>query len=103
MGFGLLQTANHTADMADRSVEQRGVISALLNLSRNLGLITGAVLVGAVFAFAIGASDLAAASPVAVATGMRTTFAVADAWLAIALVVAVGGGRRGAGRAVDGA
>ena len=39
--------------MADVRPDQRGVISAMLSLSRNLGLITGASVMGAVFALAI--------------------------------------------------
>ncbi len=41
-GYGLFQTANNTAVMTDVRPDQRGVISGMLNLSRNLGLITGA-------------------------------------------------------------
>ncbi|RUW86535.1 MFS transporter, partial [Mesorhizobium sp. M7A.F.Ca.US.010.02.1.1] len=51
-GYALFQTANNTAVMSDIRPDQRGVISGLLNLSRNLGLITGASVMGAVFAFA---------------------------------------------------
>ena len=36
--------------------DQRGVVSGMLNLSRNLGLITGASAMGAVFALASGAA-----------------------------------------------
>lgn len=86
-GYALFQTANNTAVMSDIRPDQRGVISGLLNLSRNLGLITGASVMGAVFAFASEAIDIATARPDAVATGMRITFAVA----AILIVVAVGG------------
>ncbi len=98
-GYGLFQTANNAAVMTDSSPEQRGVVSGLLNLSRNLGLITGAAAMGAVFAFAAATNDLAAASPAAVATGMRTTFAVAAVLLAGALAVAVGGLEPAADRA----
>jgi hypothetical protein len=62
----------------------------MLNLSRNLGLITGASAMGAVFAIASGASDIAAAAPEAVATGMRVAFAVAAALMSGALLVAIG-------------
>ena len=88
-GYALFQTANNTAVMSDIAPGQRGVMSGLLNLSRNLGLITGASVIGAVFAAASGAPDITAASPDAAATGMRLTFAV-TAWLvAAALAVAV--------------
>lgn len=90
-GYALFQTANNTAVMSDIRPDQRGVISGLLNLSRNLGLITGASVMGAVFAFASEAIDIATARPDAIATGMRITFAVAAILIIVALVVAVGG------------
>ena len=61
----------------------------MLNLSRNLGLITGASVMGAVFAFASGTSDMAAAHPEDVAIGMRITFAVAATLIVVALVFAM--------------
>ncbi|MCF6103827.1 MFS transporter [Mesorhizobium muleiense] len=90
-GYALFQTANNTAVMSDIRPDQRGVISGLLNLSRNLGLITGASVMGAVFAFASEAIDIPTARPDAVATGLRITFAVAAILIIVALVVAVGG------------
>jgi MFS family permease len=48
VGYALFQTANNTAVMTDIRPDQRGVISGMLNLSRNLGLITGASVMGAV-------------------------------------------------------
>jgi len=89
-GYQLFQAANNTAVMMDVSPDQRGVISGMLNLSRNLGLITGASLMGAVFALASGAIDVAAAHPDAVAGGMRITFGVAAALMVGALVIAIG-------------
>lgn len=87
--YALFQTANNTSVMSNVAPDQRGAISGLLNLSRNLGLITGASAMGAVFAIASGTADLAAARPEAVAIGMRVTFAVAMALLVIALVLAI--------------
>ena len=63
--------------MTDVRPDQRGVISGMLNLARNLGLITGASVMGAVFALASAMIDITTARPEAVATGMRITFAVA--------------------------
>ncbi len=63
-------------------------MSGLLNLSRNLGLITGASLMGAVFAFASAATDITTAGPEAVATGMRITFTVAGVLIIMALALA---------------
>jgi MFS family permease len=89
-GYALFQTANNTAVMADVRQDQRGVVSGMLNLSRNLGLITGTSVMGAVFAFASSAIDITTAPPEAVATGMRITFAVAALLIVVALAVAVG-------------
>jgi hypothetical protein len=75
--------------MADISAGQRGVVSGMLNLSRNLGLITGASVMGAVFAWASAAMDMATAHPAAVAIGMRTTYAVAAGLIALALAIAL--------------
>ena len=66
----------------------------MLGLSRNLGLITGASVMGALFAFAAAASDVASARPEAVASGMRVTFAVAAVLSSVALAMALGGPRQ---------
>jgi len=84
-GYALFQTANNTAVMTDISPDRRGVISGMLNLSRNLGLITGASVMGAVFAFASATTDITTARPEAVATGMRITFAVEAALIVVAV------------------
>jgi MFS family permease len=89
LGYGTFQVANNTAVMTAAHAEQRGLISGMLNLARSLGLITGASVLGAVFALASGTSDVATASPGSVATGMRATFAVATALIVVALIVAV--------------
>lgn len=85
-GYSLFQTANNTAVMQLAAPDQRGVIAGLLNLARNLGLVTGASLLGAVFAFV--ADDLAHATPAFVTSAMRATFAVATVFLLVALVLA---------------
>ena len=53
-GYAIFQTANNASVMSDVRPDQRGLISGMLNLSRNLGLITGASVMGAVFAARIG-------------------------------------------------
>ncbi|HYE52852.1 MAG TPA: MFS transporter [Azospirillaceae bacterium] len=89
-GYALFQAANNTGVMAEVAPDRRGVVSGMLNLSRNLGLVTGASVMGAVFAAASGTMEGAAADPAAVAAGMRTTFGVAAALVGTALAVAVG-------------
>ena len=77
--YALFQAANNTAVTRDLRQEERGVVSGLLSLSRNLGLITGASAMGALFRYGSGAADIANASPEAVATGMSVTFAFSAA------------------------
>jgi EmrB/QacA subfamily drug resistance transporter len=89
-GYQLFQAANNTAVMMDVHPDQRGVISGMLSLSRNLGLITGASVMGAVFAFASMTTDITTAHPEAVAAGMRITFAVAAVLIIVALAIATG-------------
>ena len=69
-GYALFQAANNTEVMGGVGQAERGLVSGLLNLARNLGLVSGASLMGAVFAFA----------------GMRVTFAFA----AVLMLVAIG-------------
>ena len=93
-GYQMFQAANNTAVMMNVHPDQRGVISGLLNLSRNLGLITGASVMGAVFALGSATTDITIARPEAVATGMRITFAAAAILIVVALAIAVGTYRR---------
>ena len=90
-GYALFQAANNTAVIRDVPTDQRGVVSGLLGLSRNLGLITGASLMGAVFVAGSGLTEVTTARPEQMAAGLRVTFAVAAGLVAVALAV----GRRG--------
>jgi EmrB/QacA subfamily drug resistance transporter len=87
-GYALFQAANNTAVMTGSTAADRGVISGVLNLSRNLGLVTGASAMGAVFAFGADTSNILTASPQAVVAGMRITFAVAASLIFLALAIA---------------
>ncbi|SNY79136.1 drug resistance transporter, EmrB/QacA subfamily [Nocardia amikacinitolerans] len=75
--YATFQAANNTAVMKDVAAQQRGLVSGMLNLSRNLGLTTGASVMGAVFARAAGTRDLTASTPAEIARGTHWTFAVA--------------------------
>ncbi|PKN56584.1 MAG: MFS transporter [Deltaproteobacteria bacterium HGW-Deltaproteobacteria-14] len=89
VGYAMFQAANNTAVMREVAPARRGVVAGILSLSRNLGLITGASVMGAVFALATGAGDLTSAPPAAVAAGTRVTFAVAAGLVGLALAVTV--------------
>jgi MFS family permease len=85
-GYALFQAANNTAVMAGAPGERKGLTSALLGLARNLGLITGASVMGAVYAMGsngIPALGLAAGAQ----TGMQVTFGVAGALAGVALAL----------------
>jgi len=90
-GYQLFQAANNTAVMMDIHPTQRGVISGMLSLSRNLGLITGTSVMGAVFAFASMTTDITTAQPESVAIGMRVTFAIAGVLIIVAIGIAAVG------------
>lgn len=103
VGYAVFQTANNTAVMTDIHPDRRGVTSGMLNLSRNLGLITGTSVMGAVFALASATTDVTTAHSEAVATGMRVTFAVAATLILVALAIAVGSralSRRASGKTI---
>ncbi|MBW8896681.1 MAG: MFS transporter, partial [Massilia sp.] len=70
-GYALFQAANNTAVMDAAGDARRGVVAGLANLARQLGLIAGSALLGAVFAPGMRetAQDVAAA--------MHATFTVA--------------------------
>lgn len=85
-GYSLFQAANNTAVMGDVPPARRGTVSGLLNLSRNLGLIFGASVLGAVFAWA--SPDVTRALPQAVAFGLHATFSVALGLILLASVMA---------------
>ena len=87
-GYQLFQAANNTAALTDIPKERRGTVSGALNLSRNIGLIAGASLMGAVFAFGAGTGELTGASPSAIGAGMRLTFLLAGGLMVVAIVIA---------------
>lgn len=94
--YALFQAANNTGVLKELDPDRRGLVSGMLTLSRNLGLVSGASFLGAVFAAASGHEDIALAAPAEVARGMRVSFAVATALIGVALGVASGARARSA-------
>ncbi|QHQ21386.1 MFS transporter [Pectobacterium brasiliense] len=84
-GYQLFQAANNTATLAEVPVNQRGTVSGLLNLSRNIGLIVGASLMGQIFALGVGTEDFAHAAPTSLAHGMQLTFFLAGGIVLVVL------------------
>ncbi|HHH0146583.1 TPA: MFS transporter [Yersinia enterocolitica] len=88
-GYAIFQTANNTLMIQSVSANQRGVVSGMLNLSRNLGLITGASVMGAIFAFASTAQNIQLAATTDIIQGMQLTYGVAALLATIALGISV--------------
>ncbi len=86
--YALFQTANNSVVMTAAASVQRGMMSGMLNLARNLGLITGASFMAALFAHGAATDDVTNATPAALSTGMALTFAVGAALVALVLAVA---------------
>ncbi|MCC3735882.1 MFS transporter [Rouxiella badensis] len=87
-GYQLFQAANNTAVLANVPKDRRGRLSGLLSLSRNIGLITGASAMGAVFSFGVGTGELTHATASAIAAGMRLTFLLATGMMVSAMAIA---------------
>lgn len=88
-GYALFQAANNTAVMTAVEADRRGLASGLLNLSRNLGLITGASVMGTLFALGSASARVTANSPDASAAGLKLTFAVAAGLMGVAVGIAI--------------
>lgn len=69
---------------------RRGIVSGLLGLSRNIGLIAGASAMGAVFSIVVRTEDFTRATTAAIATGMLLTFLLSCAMMVVAILVAFG-------------
>lgn len=93
-GYQLFLAALNTKGMLQAPAGRRGTISALLSLSRNLGLITGASAMGAIFAMAVGQADVTGASPDAIGFGLSATFTIGSVLVFIAAGFAAVTGRR---------
>jgi EmrB/QacA subfamily drug resistance transporter len=91
--YALFQAANNTSLMSGIGPEQRGLVSGMLSLSRNLGLITGVSVMGAVFFLAAGTSDIDRAHPGAIEAGMHGSFGLAALLIALGLASALGARR----------
>lgn len=83
VSYAAFQAANNSSIVAGAVGSERGLVSGLLNLSRNLGLISGAAAMGALFAASAGE----VADPATTSAASRTCFEVAAFLTLIALVI----------------
>lgn len=79
LGYSLFQTANNSEVLLSVDAQHKGVLSGLLGLSRNLGLVLGASMMSGLFAFYAGV-DLTAATALSqqqAQSGLNHVFVVA--------------------------
>lgn len=88
VSYAAFQNANNAHVMQGVDPRKRGIVSGLINLSRNLGQVTGAAAMGALFAYASGPADVLSAAPEAVDFGTRATFGVATLLIGTAIFFA---------------
>lgn len=86
-GRQLFLTANNSYVLSSVAASGKGVAAGLLNLIKNLGLLTGASLLPAVFANALQQVPLAQASPLQLTQAFRSTFSWAALTLGLMLLV----------------
>jgi MFS family permease len=89
--YALFQAANNTFLMTTIDQRDRGIAAGMLGLARNVGLIAGASVMGAIFAWAVGSGDAATAHADAIASGVRTTFRIAAVLIGVAILIAARG------------
>lgn len=87
--FQMFLAANNTAVMSGASKKQRGRLSGLLGLSRNLGLMTGASAMSSLFVGVMGTGNAADAQVADVSRAFSATFTAAAVLAMIALGVAL--------------
>ncbi|WP_409302542.1 MFS transporter [Pseudomonas sp. KCJK8993] len=86
--YALFQAANNSLVMLDVAPRQRGLTAGLLSLSRNVGLISGAAAMGALFAWGAQPQAGGRGGVEAVASGMHWTFGMAALLMLLALAIA---------------
>ncbi|WP_224963759.1 MFS transporter [Acinetobacter guillouiae] len=86
-GYQLFQAANNTMTLADVPKARQGVVSGLLSLSRNMGLIIGASVMGAIFSFGVGTNQFNQATALEIIDGMQFTFLCAGALMIVGLLI----------------
>ena len=86
-GYQLFQAANNTMTLADVPKARQGMVSGLLSLSRNMGLIIGVSVMGAIFSFGVGTNQLTQATALAIIDGMQFTFLCAGALMIVGVLI----------------
>lgn len=86
-GFQLFLAANNAAVMMAASSAERGLLSGLLGLSRNLGLLVGASAMAALFTALVGTEKIAQATVPSIAGAFSASFLLAALLTALAIAL----------------
>ncbi len=100
--FQMFLAANNTSVLMDAPSDQRGRLSGLLGLSRNLGLMTGASAMSSLFVLVLGTGDATEAPATDVAHAFSMTFSGAAGLALITLGLAAYGAMGKRSRAAPG-
>lgn len=88
IGYAIFQTANNTGVMFGIDSKQKGILSGVLNLSRNIGLINGATLMGTIFSFVSKGAHGDDLSVEHIANGFIAVYLTASGLVFIAVILA---------------
>lgn len=86
-GFQLFLAANNAAVMMAAPPTERGVLSGLLGLSRNLGLLVGASAMATLFIALVGTKAIAQAAIPSIASAFSASFLIAAFLTALGIVL----------------
>lgn len=87
--FQLFLTANNTAIINAAPEDQRGIVSGLMGLSRNLGFMTGASVMTTIFISSLGQEDLIHATVSSVSSAFTVTLLTAAGMALISLIITI--------------
>lgn len=88
-GYQLFLAANNTAVLGSVTPRRRGTASGALALARNLGMVTGASLMGALYAAGAGTNEISTAPAEALRTGLLVTYVTTGIALLAAAALAL--------------
>lgn len=86
-GYACFLTSNNTYLMLFAKHRDKGKISGLVNLSRNLGLLTGATLMTVIFNFGLNGTAIMEASPGLIQAAFNTSYQIATVLILLALII----------------
>lgn len=89
VGYATFLSTNNTLTMINALPQTRGSRSGILNLSRNLGLLTGASIMSTIFASASDITDIATANTYKVEAGLHAVYQLAIVFLIAAIIVQI--------------